>query len=92
MSTPADFALSAFLETIILYCFMGYIGAPTYYLLLLNITDVLERTDFLRAFSAVVRDNLWQRDDRLSANVSDDRPLPRGPPTRRPVAGWPVRE
>ena len=33
ISTPADIAPSA-LETIILYCFMGYISALTYYLLL----------------------------------------------------------
>jgi len=33
ISTPADIAPSA-LETILLYCFMGYISALTYYLLL----------------------------------------------------------
>ena len=33
ISTPADIAPSA-LETIIFYCFMGYISALTYYLLL----------------------------------------------------------
>jgi len=33
ISTPADIAHSA-LETIIFYCFMGYISALTYYLLL----------------------------------------------------------
>jgi len=36
ISTPADIAPSA-LETIIFYCFMGYISAPTYYLLLITI-------------------------------------------------------
>jgi len=39
ISTPADIAPSA-LETIIFYCFVGYISAPTYYLLLL-ITDTI---------------------------------------------------
>jgi len=34
ISTPADIALSA-LETIVFYCFIGYISALTYYLLLL---------------------------------------------------------
>ena len=34
ISTPADIAPSA-LETIVFYCFMGYISALTYYLLLL---------------------------------------------------------
>jgi len=34
ISTPADIAPSA-LETTIFYCFMGYISALTYYLLLL---------------------------------------------------------
>ena len=34
ISTPADIALSA-LQTIIFYCFMGYISALTYYLLLI---------------------------------------------------------
>ena len=29
--------------------------------------------------SAVVRDDLWKRDDRLSADVPHDRSLPRGP-------------
>ena len=36
ISTPADIAPST-LETIIFYCFMGYISALTYYLLLLII-------------------------------------------------------
>jgi len=34
ISTPADIAPSA-LETIVFYCFMGYISALTYFLLLL---------------------------------------------------------
>jgi len=34
ISTPADIAPSA-LETIVFYCFVGYISALTYYLLLL---------------------------------------------------------
>jgi len=34
ISTPADIAPTA-LETIIFYCFMGYISALTYYLLLI---------------------------------------------------------
>ena len=34
ISTPADIAPSA-LETVVFYCFVGYISAPTYYLYLL---------------------------------------------------------
>jgi len=40
ISTPADIAPSA-LETVIFYCFMGYISAVTYYLLLIIITDAV---------------------------------------------------
>jgi len=44
ISTPADIAPSA-LETIIFYCFMGYISALTYYLLLIIIiTQAYTRT------------------------------------------------
>jgi len=37
ISTPAANIAPSALETIIFYCFMGYISSPTYYLLLLLI-------------------------------------------------------
>ena len=101
ISTPADIAPSA-IETIVFYCFMGYISALTYYLLLFRYATQLKTTALLTCSKESASHtharldsstdersrstDVFEQHDRLKRNISPLDMCPLGHLSRRPFS------
>ena len=101
ISTPADIAPSA-IETIVFYCFIGYISALTYYLLLFRYATQLKTTALLTCSKESASHtharldsstdersrstDVFEQHDRLKRNISPLDTCPLGHLSRRPFS------